>query len=128
MIARRIVPSAVLVAAVAVIVILLFSGGSSYSLRLNFQDASQLVSGNQVKVGGVPIGTVSDIELTPYGQAQITIRMSSSQFDPLHQGTTGQVRISSLSSVANRFIAISPGPNNAPPLPDNAVIPSSDTQ
>jgi phospholipid/cholesterol/gamma-HCH transport system substrate-binding protein len=128
MIARRIVAAAVLAAAVAVIVILLFTGGSSYSLRLNFQDASQLVSGNQVKVAGVPIGTVSDIEVTPNGQAQITIAITDSQFDPLHRGTTAQVRISSLSSVANRFIAISPGPNNAPALQNNTVIPSTDTQ
>ncbi|HWE34713.1 MAG TPA: MlaD family protein [Solirubrobacteraceae bacterium] len=128
MIARRIVAGALLGGAVAVIVILLFTGGSSYSLRLNFQDASQLVSGNQVKVGGVPIGTVSDIEVTPNGQAQVTIGISDSQFDPLHRGTTAQVRISSLSSVANRFIAISPGPNNASPLANDDVIPSTHTQ
>ncbi len=128
MIARRVITVATLAAALAVIAILLFSGGSSYSLRLNFQDASQLVAGNQVKIGGVPVGTVSDIEVTPNGQAQITIGISDSQFDPLHQGTTAQVRISSLSSVANRFIAISPGPNNTTALANDAVIPASDTQ
>ena len=128
MIARRIVTVAALAVAVAAVVVLLFTGGSNYNVRLNFQDASQLVAGNQVKVGGVPIGTVSDITLTPNGEAQITIGISDSQFNPLHQGTTAQVRISSLSSVANRFISISPGPNNAPSLPNNAVVPETLTQ
>jgi phospholipid/cholesterol/gamma-HCH transport system substrate-binding protein len=128
MIARRILPGAALLAAAAAVAIVLLSGGSNYKLRLNFQDASQLVSGNQVKVGGVPIGTVSDISLTPNGEAQITIAISGSQFDPLHAGTTAQVRISSLSSVADRFISISPGPNNMPALPNDAVIPATDTQ
>jgi phospholipid/cholesterol/gamma-HCH transport system substrate-binding protein len=128
MIARRIFTVAALAVAVAAVVVLLFTGGSNYNLRLNFQDASQLVTGNQVKVGGVPIGTVNDITLTPHGEAQITIGISDSQFDPLHQGTTAQVRISSLSSAANRFISLSPGPNNAPALPDNAVIPETETQ
>jgi phospholipid/cholesterol/gamma-HCH transport system substrate-binding protein len=128
MIARRIFTVTALAVAGAAVAVLLFTGGSSYNLRLNFQDASQLVSGNQVKVGGVPIGTVSDITLTPNGEAQVTIGISDSQFDPLHRGTSAQVRISSLSSAANRFIAISPGPNNAPALPSGAVIPETGTQ
>jgi phospholipid/cholesterol/gamma-HCH transport system substrate-binding protein len=127
MIIRRAVTAAALLLAVVAISIVLLSSGSSYDLKLTFSDASQLVTGNQVKVGGVPIGTVSTIGLTPNGQALITVSISSSQFDPLHQGTTAAVRISSLSSVANRFISIDPGPNNAPSLQSGAVIPTTDT-
>jgi phospholipid/cholesterol/gamma-HCH transport system substrate-binding protein len=127
MIIRRAVTAAALLLAVVAVSIVVFRGGSSYDLRLEFADASQLVTGNQVKVGGVPIGTVSTIGVTPNGQAVITVSISSSQFDPLHQGTTAAVRISSLSSVANRFISIDPGPNNAPSLKSDAIIPTTDT-
>jgi ABC-type transporter Mla subunit MlaD len=57
MIARRIFAAVALVVAVGAVAILLMSGGSNYNLRLIFPDASQLVSADQVKVGGVPIGT-----------------------------------------------------------------------
>jgi phospholipid/cholesterol/gamma-HCH transport system substrate-binding protein len=126
--ARRLLTSAALVAAVAAVAIVVLSGSSSYNLNLIFQDASQLVSGNQVKVGGVPIGTVSNITLTPSGQADVEVSIGGGEFDPLHQGTTAAVRISSLSSAANRFISLDPGPNNAPALKDGGVIGTDHTQ
>ena len=46
----------------------------------------------------------------------------SSSLAPLHQGTTAQIRVPSLSGVANRYIALSPGPNNNPTLPDGATL------
>ncbi len=44
---------------------------------------------------------------------RITVNVESS-LAPLHQGTTAEIRVPSLSSVANRYIALSPGPNNRP--------------
>jgi phospholipid/cholesterol/gamma-HCH transport system substrate-binding protein len=128
MTARRLLTTAALVAAIAAVAIIVLSGGSSYQLNLLFQNASQLVTGNQVKVGGVPIGTVSNIRLTPDGQADVEVSISGGEFDPLHRGSSAAVRISSLSSVANRFIAIDPGPNNAPAIPDRGVIGTDHTQ
>src|SRR5205807_6635650 len=43
-------------------------------------------------------------------------------FAPLHEGTTAVVRIASLPSVANRYLALTPGPNNAPKIPGGGVI------
>ena len=61
--------AAVVVALVAVAVILL-SGGRTYQVKAVFQNASQIVSGDLVEVAGNQIGTVSDIALTPSGQAR----------------------------------------------------------
>ena len=61
--------AAVAIAIVAVIVIVL-SGGSDYTVKAVFQDAGQIVNGDQVTVSGNPVGTVSDISLTPDGRAQ----------------------------------------------------------
>ncbi len=50
--------AAVAIAIVAVAYIVLFSGGSNYKVYAIFQDASQIVTGDQVQVGGTPIGSI----------------------------------------------------------------------
>jgi phospholipid/cholesterol/gamma-HCH transport system substrate-binding protein len=82
------------------------------------------VRGDQVQVGGVPVGSITNIELTKDFKARITIHVDSS-LAPLHEGTVAQVRTPSLSSVANRYIALSPGPNNKPALASGATLPAS---
>ncbi len=106
---------------------LLFSGGSSATYSIIFNDSAQLVRGDQVQVGGVPVGSVTEITLTKDFKAKVTFEVESS-LAPLHQGTTAQIRQPSLSSVANRFIDIQPGPNNNPALPEGSTIPASATK
>jgi phospholipid/cholesterol/gamma-HCH transport system substrate-binding protein len=49
-------------------------------------------------------------------------------FGPLRGGTTATIRSPGLSSVASRYIDISPAPTFRPALPENGVIPTSQTQ
>jgi phospholipid/cholesterol/gamma-HCH transport system substrate-binding protein len=112
---------------VVIILLLLFTSGGGASYHLMFTEAGQLVKGDQVQVGGVPVGSVTDIQLTKDFKARVTIHIDSSLV-PLHQGTTAQVRVPSLSSVANRYIAISPGPNSNPELPAGSTLPVSATK
>ena len=101
---------ATVVVAVAIVAILLFGGGSDYTVKVQFQNAGQLVKGNQVQVGGRPIGTVSDISLTNDGLAQIEIKLD--ELTPLHEGTTAVIRSASLSGIANRYVSLSLGPQS----------------
>ena len=55
---------AALAIAVVAVVVMLLSGGSSYQVKAIFNDASQIVSGDQVEVAGNAVGTVSNIALT----------------------------------------------------------------
>jgi phospholipid/cholesterol/gamma-HCH transport system substrate-binding protein len=112
--------AAVAIAIVAVIIIVL-SGGTDYKVKAVFLNASQIVNGDLVQVAGVPIGTVSDIALTPNGQAQLTLDITDKTYDPLHVGTIATVRQASLSGIANRYIDLRLGPGNA------ASIHSGDT-
>jgi phospholipid/cholesterol/gamma-HCH transport system substrate-binding protein len=116
-----------LVLVVLIVVFLVVGGGGGASYQLIFKEAGQLVRGDQVQVGGVPVGSVTDIVLTKDDQAQVTIHVDSSLV-PLHQGTVAEVRVPSLSSVANRYIALSPGPNNNPALSNGATLPSGATK
>src|SRR4029079_1019311 len=101
-----------LAAVVLVVALIVFSGGGGDTYKLEFKEGFQLVRGDQVQVGGVPVGSLTRIDLTHDFKALVTIHVDSS-LTPLPAGTTAQVRVPSLSSVANRYIALSPGPNNA---------------
>ena len=114
------------VAIVAVAVILL-SGGSSYQVKAIFQNASQIGNGDQVQVAGAPIGSVSNVQLTPGGQAELTLNIDNSAYYPLHQGTRAIVRSPGLSSIANRYVQLDLGPSLAPKIPSGGTIPPQDT-
>ncbi|HXM86514.1 MAG TPA: MlaD family protein, partial [Solirubrobacteraceae bacterium] len=119
------------VAALAIVVLavlfLVFGRGGGATYKLEFAEGDQLVRGNQVQVGGVPVGSVTNIALTHDFKAVVTIHVNSS-LTPLHRGTTAQVRVPSLSSVANRYVALSLGPNNAPALASGTTLPASATK
>jgi phospholipid/cholesterol/gamma-HCH transport system substrate-binding protein len=110
----------VVVGAVVLVALLLFTGSSNYTVKVQFLNAGQLVKGNQVEVGGRPIGTVSDIRLAPNGLAEIEITLD--QLKPLHDGTTAVIRSGSLSGIANRFVALAPGPQSAQKIPSGGYI------
>src|SRR3954464_10675497 len=116
----RLAAVAVVLAAVVIVALLLFTGGSSYTVKVQFQNAGQLVKGNQVQVGGRPLGTVKKIPLTGDGQAQIEISLD--ELTPLHEGTTATIRSTSLSGIANRYIALSLGPQSAKAIDSGGYI------
>jgi phospholipid/cholesterol/gamma-HCH transport system substrate-binding protein len=118
--------AAVAVALVAVAIIVL-SSPSSYQLRAVFANASQIVSGDLVEVSGTSIGTVSNIALTPSGQAQLTLNISNHAYNPLRQGTQATIRELSLSGIASRYVDLHPGPPGNPAIHTNGVIPTADT-
>ena len=113
--------------AIVAVVLIVFSGGSSYQVKAIFQNASQLVSGDQVQVAGNSVGSVSNISLTPNGQAELTLSINDAAYQPLHQGTQATVRLTSLSGIANRYVDLRLGPAGAPTIPNNGTIPTSNT-
>lgn len=114
-----------LVVLIVAYLVFVTEGGATYHLEMN--EAGQLVKGDQVQVGGVPVGSVTNIELTRDFKARITIHVGSS-LTPLHEGTISEVRVPSLTGVANRYVALTPGPNNRPALPAGATLPASETR
>ena len=120
--ARIAVVGAVLVA-FALAVILIFGGDSGYKYTFQFETGGQLVPGNQVLNAGQVVGTVDSIDLTDDSQAAIAVTME----EPLREGTSAIIRQTSLSGVANRYIALTPGPNNEPEIEQETVIGGVDT-
>ena len=119
-VARFIALAAVLAAAV-LIALLMFGGDGGYRVTAVFENAGQLVKGNQVRVGGRPIGTVEKIGLDDRSRAVVELKVDD-ELAPLHAGTRATIRTPSLAGIANRFVALQPGPNDASEIPDGGRI------
>ena len=117
--ARGLAAGAVVIA--VVVAVLLLTGGNKHEYTLMFQSAGQLVKDNDVQIGGRRIGRVAEIKLADNNLAEIRIQVDE-PYAPLHQGTTATIRSGSLSGVANRYISLSPGPNDAAKLDDGATL------
>src|SRR3954462_12951671 len=123
-VAARVTTIALVALGVVAVGYLLFARGSSYDVVLSLDNASQLVKGDQVKVGGVSVGSVSKLELGQDARARIEISIDDDSVLPLHQGTRAEVRSTSLAGVANRYVALTPGPVNAPEMDSGDTIPA----
>lgn len=107
--------------------LMIFSGGSSYTVSAVFENASQLLPGDLVQVSGIGVGTVSNITLTPTGQADVKMSISNSLYEPIHQGTLATIREVSLSGVANRYVDLTLGPQSAAIIPNGGRIAETNT-
>ena len=118
--AARLGAAGALLAAVIVILILVFGSSSPYTIRAQFQNASGLVTGNNVLIGSAAVGTVSSIGLTPNGLAEVTLHLHG--VGHLHQGTVARIYEDSLSGIAAKYVQLEPGPNNAPAIHSGGTI------
>jgi phospholipid/cholesterol/gamma-HCH transport system substrate-binding protein len=117
---RAVVAGLILVVAVA-IVVLLFTGGGGYRVTAEFVNAGQLVKGSEVRVAGVSVGSVEDIEISHSGTAEVTFTVDD-DYAPLRQGTQATIKPTSLSGIANRFIDLQLGPDDGEDIEDGGRI------
>ena len=122
----RVAAAGALLIALVLVVLVLFGGGSTYTLKANFLDAGGLVTGDDVLIGPARVGSVKSISLTPNGQAQVVMGFDSS-VGALPQGTVARIYESSLSGIANKYVVLEPGSSAAPPIPKGGTISSDRT-
>jgi phospholipid/cholesterol/gamma-HCH transport system substrate-binding protein len=122
--AVRVLTVGVLVGALVILAVVLLGGGSQTEYRLRFATAGQLVKDDDVQIGGRRIGSITDIRLTADNQAEVRIAVDD-EFAPLTSGTTAIIRATSLSGIANRYIALTKGPGTK--LDPDALITAEKT-
>jgi phospholipid/cholesterol/gamma-HCH transport system substrate-binding protein len=124
----RIAALVALVIVVLVFAFVLLGGGNPYTVTAQFQNASQLVNGNQVEVGGVPAGSIKSIELGPNGTADVEMEISG-DYAPLHTGVVAQIRSQSLSGIANRYVELQmpEADQQGSAIADGGTLPLSNT-
>jgi phospholipid/cholesterol/gamma-HCH transport system substrate-binding protein len=127
LLSRVAVAGALLIAVVAVVLVLT-AGGRSYTVNAEFTDAGQIVSGDLIEIGGLEVGRVSAVRLSPNGLADLVLNITDQSLIPLHRGTIASVALVGLAGEANRVIALTPGPAENPTIPDGGTLPETDTR
>jgi phospholipid/cholesterol/gamma-HCH transport system substrate-binding protein len=124
----RVAAVGAVIAAVVLVGLILFGGGVSggYRVKARFLNAGQLVKGNPVQVGGVPVGSVKGIRITDDGEAEVDLEIDGDHA-PLRRGTRAEIRQFSQSGLANRYIDLSLPPDSNDEIPDGGVIETDKT-
>jgi ABC-type transporter Mla subunit MlaD len=94
-----------------------------YLVRAIFDNASTLVSGEDVKVAGVPVGVVSDLEVSEDNKAAVTLRIDDESFTPFKADASCTIRPQGL--IGEKFVECEPGSAEADRL---ATIEQGDGQ
>ncbi|MCX6398165.1 MAG: MCE family protein [Propionibacteriales bacterium] len=92
-------------------------GGNTY--RAEFTDASGLVSGEEVRVAGIKVGTVTDIKL---GRARAIVTFTVKDVD-LGRDTTAGIEVKTL--LGQHFLSVTPAGSGK--LDEDALIPLART-
>ena len=125
----RVAAVGAVIAAIVLVGLILFGGGAvggGYKVKARFLNAGQLVKGNPVQVGGVPVGSVKGIKITPDGHAEVEMSIDGDH-SPLRRGTRAEIRQFSQSGLANRYIDLKLPPDTDDTIPDGGVIETDKT-
>src|SRR6476646_4262048 len=113
-----------LVAGFLVIVFGEFRFASDSSYHATFTDASRLKAGQDVRISGVPVGSVNKVSLNPDNTVDVAFDINNRY--QLYTPTRAVVRYENL--VGDRYLEITSGPGELRKLPPGATIPKQNTQ
>ena len=109
---------------IALIVVLTGGSGDPYEVRATFDNAANLSAGEQVKVAGVPVGSVESVVPTPQAKAAVVMNISNSAFQDFRKDAYCIIRPQSL--LGEKYVdcrPTEPRPEGTPPPPPLSVIP-----
>jgi virulence factor Mce-like protein len=97
-----------------------------YELKADFTDAAGLANASDVRIAGVYVGQVVNVEpVAGKGLAEVTFRVDKAH-SPVPQGSKIHLRLQTL--LGTKFIEIEPGhPSNNATLPSESVVPADQT-
>jgi phospholipid/cholesterol/gamma-HCH transport system substrate-binding protein len=113
-----------LVAAMLVVVFGEFRFAAGKSFHANFSEASRLKAGQDVRISGVPVGTVKSVSLNPDNSVDVAFDVNDKY--QLYTSTRAAVRYENL--VGDRYLEILSGPGELRKLPPGGTIVRENTQ
>ncbi|MDX1885562.1 MCE family protein [Mycolicibacterium sp. 120270] len=113
-----------LVAAMLVVVFGEFRFAAENKFHATFIDASRLKAGQDVRIAGVPVGTVGAVTLNPDNTVDVAFDVDKKY--QLYTSTRAAVRYENL--VGDRYLEITAGPGELRKIPPGSTIPRENTQ
>jgi phospholipid/cholesterol/gamma-HCH transport system substrate-binding protein len=99
------------------------SFGSTKEFKAVFSDATGVTKGDDIRVAGVKVGTVSRVEVVNRTQARVSFKVETDA--PVTDGTVATIRYRNL--VGQRYIALSQGLGGTDSLKEGTTIPLART-
>ena len=96
-----------------------------YELKMVVESASELHSRTPVRIAGVDVGKVKEVERGPGSLATVTMEIEQRGL-PIHRDATAKVR-PRIFLEGNFFVDLSPGTPSSPELKDGGTIPIAQT-
>lgn len=124
---RWVAVAALVAGVIALIAVLATSSQTAgHDLTVTVPDATNVLPGQYIKDAGVNVGAVDGITAVDGGHAaKLTLRLDDSVW-PLPRGTTFQLRWGGTVSFVNRYIEMTRGRPDAPPIATDGVLPPRD--
>jgi phospholipid/cholesterol/gamma-HCH transport system substrate-binding protein len=96
----------------------------THQYKAIFTDVTGVVKGDDIRIAGVKVGSVKNVEIVDRTKARVTFTVRKAT--PVTQSSTATIRYRNL--VGQRYIAVTQGVGDTTPLRENATIPISRTQ
>src|SRR5439155_1577080 len=93
-----------------------------YRFKTSFGEATQLAKEADVRISGVSVGKVKDIETQSNGRSQVTIQMED-RYAPIPSNTRAILRQKTL--LGETYVELSPGDRSKGLLRDGGTLPAS---
>lgn len=95
-----------------------------YLVRALFDNGSFVIAGEDVKIAGVVVGAIDDVDLTDRNKAAVVLRIDDPAFVPFRRDAHCQIRLQSL--IGEQFVECQPtrkrGDGSEPPPPLEEIV------
>jgi phospholipid/cholesterol/gamma-HCH transport system substrate-binding protein len=117
---RRAVAGAAVACVIAALVVLALSAGGNngnYEVRAIFDDAGNIIPGEQVKIAGVKVGKVMSVTPTPEAKAAVVLKIDNDGFKDFREDAGCEIRPQAL--IGEKYVDCLPTQPRVPgtPLP-----------
>jgi virulence factor Mce-like protein len=93
-----------------------------YRVAVLVPQASQLAAQADVRISGVPVGRVVDVERGQGNHAKAVVEIDA-KYVPLHADARATLRAKTL--LGETYVELTPGSRSAPPIPEGGTLPAA---
>lgn len=101
----------------------LLSRGHEY--RTAFRSVAGLNRGDEVRYGGLLVGTVTEMDLDPQDPSRVVVQFTVRRNTPVMLDT--KARVAQVGLLGEPYLDLEPGQNGATRAPEHAMLPSAET-